>query len=219
MQNFFCCSDDITKDGIEFTDPAKTHHIKDVLRLRKGDEVLISDDKGDQYYAIVDLITDEAVKFKIKGKKRETLKKLSLTVACAIPKKAGFDDIIDKLTQLGVDKIVPLMTERVIVKLDQQKLGQRLIRWRKIALSASQQSQRNVIPVIEKVTDIKDFLLNCGMFDLKLIPTLSGERKFLRDVLSGSNPKNIVVLIGPEGDFSPQEVVSAVKTKAFSLFP
>lgn len=139
--------------------------------------------------------------------------KPNLTIACAIPKNARFDDIVDKLTQLGVGRIIPLVTERVVVKFDRKKEEARIGRWRKIAELASQQSQRNYIPVIAPVMDFKELLALAGDFDLKLIPTLSGQRKSLREIFSLSVPmSNILVLIGPEGDFSGEEVAAAKKS-------
>jgi 16S rRNA (uracil1498-N3)-methyltransferase len=124
------------------------------------------------------------------------------------------DDIVDKLTQLGVECIIPLETERGIVRLDKQKKIQRSQRWEKIALSAAKQSQGSRLVVIKPVSALKDVLLSVDDFDLKLMPTLEGERKSLKDVFSRGECigiKKIIVLIGPEGDFTPGEVALAKK--------
>jgi 16S rRNA (uracil1498-N3)-methyltransferase len=135
-----------------------------------------------------------------------------LTVACAVPKKCKIDDSIDKVTQLGVYRIIPLATERVIVKFEKNKEDSRLVRWRRIALSASQQSQRNSLPIVDPLTDIKVLLSNVRDFDLKLIPTLGGKRKDLSEVIVENKVKNILVLIGPEGDFTENEVSLAISS-------
>lgn len=137
-------------------------------------------------------------------------------MTCAIPKKAKFDDIVDKLTQLGVSRIIPLITQRVIVKLGQEKEERRLKRWRRIAESASQQSQRHDIPLIGGVQDFKKLILESENFNLKLIPTLFGKRKSIKEALSSLMPSSldkakILCLIGPEGDFSKEEVDIAKK--------
>jgi 16S rRNA (uracil1498-N3)-methyltransferase len=119
------------------------------------------------------------------------------------------DDIIDKLTQLGVDRIIPLETERVIVKWDKNQRVRHLERFQKIALNASQQSQRKALPVIEPIKDIKEVISTAAGYDLKLIPHLMGERKTLKEIFIKNRPKNILVLIGPEGDFSSAEVALA----------
>lgn len=134
----------------------------------------------------------------------------ALTIACAIPKGSHMDDIIDCLTQLGVERIIPMRTERVVVKLNDARLAARLQRWNKIARSAARQCQRSSIPVISPVADIVEVISNSREFDLKLIPHLSGERRLIKDVLSQGSYKNIIVLIGPEGDFTPAEVELAL---------
>jgi len=116
------------------------------------------------------------------------------------------------LTQLGVSKIIPLDTERVVVRLGQEKSKARLERWKKVAVSAAQQSQRSDIPLIEPVSKLKGVLAKAADYDLKLIPTLECPgRKSLKEVFLKAEPKNILVLIGPEGDFSPAEVKAALK--------
>jgi len=191
-------------------------------------------------------IGSSSVKLEIKETRPPNDLDIQITVACAIPKKVKMDEIVDKLTQLGVVCIIPLQTERVIVKLDKQKKLQRLLRWEKIASSAVKQSQRNKFVEIKPVTDFKELIADTQDFDLKLIPTLEGERKSLRNILSSSFilchprasgdlkkmdsrfhgndvmnvhkvvPKSIIVLIGPEGDFTPQEITLA---KAAGFLP
>ncbi|MBU1727106.1 MAG: RNA methyltransferase, partial [Candidatus Omnitrophica bacterium] len=143
-------------------------------------------------------------------KKSRAPAKIRLTIACALPKKAKFDDIVDKLTQLGVDGIIPLNTKRVIVKIDKKKEVVRLERWRKIAMSAAKQSQRASVPVVGHLKSIEEVLKE-GDYDLKLIPHLSGKRRSLKEAIEKASPKNILILIGPEGDFTDEEVALAVK--------
>jgi 16S rRNA (uracil1498-N3)-methyltransferase len=120
------------------------------------------------------------------------------------------DDIIDQLTQLGVTRIIPMTTERVVVKLDDARKAARLKRWRTIAQNAALQSQRNTLVLIEPVTGISNVISQSHDFDLKLIPNLEGKRKLIKDVLPVAGPKTIIALIGPEGDFTPGEVALAL---------
>jgi 16S rRNA (uracil1498-N3)-methyltransferase len=211
MHRFYLPSQNISGDKIIISDKAQIHHLADVLRLKIAQRLIVFDEKGNEYKcAIKELLKDKAIlelKEKISSFKKVEIK---ITVACAIPKRAKMDDIIDKLTQLGVTRIIPLLTERVIVKLDKHKRISRLTRWKKIAQNAAQQSQRSCVPVIEPISDIKE-VSQASDFDLKLIPTLIDERRPLKDVLLSSKPSNILVLIGPEGDFTPKEVKMAIK--------
>ena len=212
MQRVFCNSGNISANRISLTDHGLVHHLKDVLRIKEGAEVIACDEMGNEYSCIVLSLEGQSVELAIrKVRKRESAGKTTITVACALPKKSKFDDILDKLTQLGTDRIIPLQTERVIVKLYKEKEKSRYERWNKIALSASEQSRRNTLPVVEPVMKLEEVLKAGAGYDLKLIPALIGERKTLRQILSGITPRNILVLIGPEGDFSPGEVALAVE--------
>ena len=194
-------------------DPAQLHHLRDVLRIKPLEQVAIFDNSGNEYIVVVVEIGAKAVKLEIKEKKPWNDSGIKITVACAIPKKVKMDDIVDKLTQLGVERIIPLQTERVIVRLDKQKKLDRFQRWEKIAISAVKQSQRNKFVQIKPVTEFKDAILTTEGFDLKLIPTLEGPRKTLKEIFNDPSRKikSVMILIGPEGDFTPGEVALAVE--------
>jgi len=188
-------------------DKNQVHYLKDVLRVKPGERLMLFDEKGDEYAAEIKDLLPESIILSLKSTHaRSRLGNLKLTIACAIPKKSKMDDIVDKLTQLGVDRIIPLETERVVAKLDRNKKILKVERWRKIAQSASLQSQRNTIPVIEGVQDIKTVLGNSKAYDLKIIPSLEGKRRHLKDILSRFKPKNVLTFIGPEGDFTCEEI-------------
>lgn len=213
MHRLYCPSQNISGGKITIDDRGQVHHARDVLRLKLNEEVIVFDDKGNEYSSILEKALPGSMVFDIKGRSKflRNPKKVAITVACAIPKDSRMDEVIDKLTQLGVERIIPMETERVIVKLDKHKKELRLERWRKIALNASQQSQRNTLPILGPVRNIKELLSEAATFDLKLIPTLAGERRPLKEVLSGAKAKEILVMIGPEGDFTDAELETARK--------
>lgn len=209
MNKFFVPSSGVTADKIIIEDYNEAHHIRDVLRLKEGEKVAVFDDQGNEYLCVIEGMEDKIhldIKKRFASVKYD--EKFKLTVACAIPKKAKIDDIIDKLVQLGVERIIPLRTERVIVKLDKQKEASRSERWKKIALSAVKQCKRNSLAVVEPVRDLEGLVKNSSEFDLKLIPYLEGERKSLKSILdktANNASVKVLILIGPEGDFSPEE--------------
>jgi 16S rRNA (uracil1498-N3)-methyltransferase len=218
MHKFFVPAQNIAQDKINILNADQIHHLQVVLRLKVGDAVNVFDGLGNEYRAKIDKMSLDSIELTIQEKKTAVYaKKCSVTIACAILKKTSMDDIIDKLTQLGVDRIIPLMTERVIVKLDQQKALLRKKRWEKIALNAAQQSQRVNLPNIDSVKKISEVLSEAGDFDLKLIPTILGERKTIKEILMQVQARKILVLIGPEGDFTPTEVEAAKKAGFISI--
>ncbi len=223
MNRFFIEDIKLVDNYIILDDLEQVHHLKDVLRLKPKETAAVFDRQGNEYVVLVDEIGIRSVKLEVKEKKLPDYSGIKITVACAIPKNVKMDDIVDKLTQLGVECIIPLETERVIVRLNKQKKLERLKRWEKISLSALKQSQRSKFVNIHPIVEFKELVLAAKGFDLKLIPTLEGERKTLKEIFNNpslnrdSDPffkkkaavPNILILIGPEGDFTPEEVVLA----------
>jgi 16S rRNA (uracil1498-N3)-methyltransferase len=204
----FYLAQKITGKTTSITDSEQVHHLKDVLRLKVGDKVTLFDSEGSEVGCRIMSLEKKQVNLEVNSRTEPETGKVTIAIGCAVPKGPKMDDIIDKLTQLGVDIIIPLLTERVIVKLEENKEN-RLERWRKIALSAAEQSQRNRLPSISPITTFKDLIQEAAKYDLKLIPNLEGARKSIRAVIPYPLPSSILVLIGPEGDFSPEEVLEA----------
>jgi len=213
MHRFYCPAKNITAEVITLSDQGHIHHIKNVLRLKAESELVIFDEQKNEYLCCIEKIQPQKIVLKVKTKILSTVtSQLKISVACAIPKKSKMDDIVDKLTQLGVERIIPLETERGIVKIERQKRSTRIERWKKIALSACLQSQRRDVPVIEPIKNMEEVLLDSGNYDLKLLPTLEGKRRPLKEIMSQTKPQNILVFIGPEGDFSQRELELAKKS-------
>lgn len=213
MHRLYCPSQNILSNTIIIDNKEQVHHVKNVLRIKPLELVAVFDNQGNEYIASVIEIGADAIKLEVKERKPLKDSGIKITLACAIPKKVKMDDIVDKLTQLGVECIIPLETERVIVRLDKQKKIERCQRWKKIALSAAKQSQGNKLPVVKPVSELKDVILAAHNFDLKLIPTLEGKRKCLRKVFKDRAKKieKVMILIGPEGDFTQAEITQALE--------
>ncbi len=206
---YFYLEDPVVDERAAISDVDQLHHLGDVLRLKTGDEITVFDSAGQEFLCSITDITRQHALLKVIERRAVRPAKFKLAVACALPKKSGLDDIVDKLTQIGVDIIIPLLTERVMVKTEEAQ-GSRLVRWRKIARSAAEQSQRNTLPAIPGILSFQDLLSESAGYGIKLIPTLDGNRQSLQKVLTNKMPESVLVLIGPEGDFTPQEVEQAV---------
>lgn len=211
MYKLHVSSRDISVGNVTISDKGQVNHLKNVLRLEPGEVVGVCDEDGNDYICRIEKIAKE-ITLKIVSRKSPVNKQgPAITIACAIPKKSKMDDIIDKLTQVGVQRVIPLETGRVLVKLDKSKKSQRLERWQRIAKSAAEQSQRSSLPIIDPISTMKEVLV-LKDYDLKLIPTLLGERKSLKEAIGQSKHSNILVFIGPEGDFTDEEINLALKS-------
>ena len=184
----------------------EAHHCRHVLRLKAGDTVNIFDGQGHEAQCAIATITNQAVQLSLLAQSRTPALRCRITLAQAVPKKS-MDLIVQKATELGVATIVPLLSERTIVRLDED--AQKLYRWREIALESCKQCGNNWLPVIEPPRKAAEFFTNPGKFDLKLIASLQPGSQPLKQILPAQMPASVLILIGPEGDFTPAEISSA----------
>jgi 16S rRNA (uracil1498-N3)-methyltransferase len=189
-------------------DAGEAHHASHVLRLKVGDTVNVFDGRGHEAQASISEITGQAVRLKILQSSTTPALRCRITLAQAIPKKS-MDLIVQKATELGVATIIPLMSERTIVQLDED--SKKLERWREIALDACKQCNNNWLPEILPPQKAAAFLNSLPQSDLKLIGSLQPDAKPLKQILSGTQAfghsgTSVLLLIGPEGDFTPAEL-------------
>jgi len=212
MFRFFCPSENISKDRIEIKDKREIHHILNVLRLKENDEVFVFDGRNSEYRALLEEVLPARLILKIKEKKITLPKEeLEITLACAVPKKRRFDLIVEKLTELGVRRIIPLKTARTEVLLDRVRGKNCLSRWQRIAINSAKQSKRIDTPTIESQVEFGDILNRKRKYDLAVICALHPKAKRIGEILEKIKPKKILILVGPEGDFAPQEIDLAIK--------
>jgi 16S rRNA (uracil1498-N3)-methyltransferase len=209
MRRFYL-ADEPQGDFLTLSSAEQLHHLRTVLRLKPGDEVETFDGLGNVYLSRIASVDKDAARLQVISRRSITPPASRTLIGCAVPKNVKMDDIVDKLTQLGVDTIMPLKTERVIANLEANG-DVRLARWRKIALSAAEQSGRSFLPEVTDVAGLPDFLKAARAYPIKLIPTLEGKRASLSEVLSRARSQSVAVLIGPEGDFTPAEIELAVQ--------
>jgi len=214
MPAFYCPPEDIKGDTLLLTGE-EAHHLTRVMRHRVGDVVAVVDGAGGEYDACVETLSPERVECRIKTRRRRTAEPVAQVVlAQALAKGAHFDLVVEKATEVGVAGILPMTTERTVVVLEEE--GRRE-RWRKIAISAMKQSERSVLPAIEKVCEFRDVVLRAKEFDLALL-AWEDERQKLRDLMRPKKEvRRVLVLVGPEGGFS-QEEVSLAQSRHIATF-
>lgn len=208
LPRFFIAPDQIHEPFITITDE-DSRHIAVVLRMRPGEQLLLCDGRGMAYTAAIKSVGRAEIKAEIISRSKQDLPFSRVTLGQGMPKSDKMDLIMQKATELGVSSIVPLVTERTIVKLrDEEK---RLVRWRKICREAAMQSNRPEIPRVEEIRIFGDFIrdLTSGPDTLLLLPWEEGTEPVKNVLRKQGQIKNVFVLIGPEGGFSEKEAALA----------
>ncbi len=178
------------------------HHIKNVMRMKMGDLVEVVWNNT-LYICSIDKIDPLTLSIKEEKEEQNNLF-LDVTIAIGLVKEQKMDLILQKLTELGVNKIIPVTMERSIVKLDKDKFKKKKERWEMICKEASEQSKRTNIPIIEDMMGIKD-LANIDA-DYKLVASTKEKNKMFNYYLQKiNNCAKIIVVIGPEGGISDGE--------------
>lgn len=200
MPRFFC---DNINDNIAIITGDDAKHITKVLRYKVDDEIVISDKNGFDYECDIISIDDD-IHLKIKRKfKNETEPSSCIVLYQALPKGDKMDFIIQKAVELGVNKIIPIMTKYCVSKPDDKSFEKKLIRYNKIAKEAAKQSGRGIIPVVENIITYETALKN--MKDEVSLLFYEGGGKNISELITTKDEK-INIIIGSEGGFSQEEV-------------
>ncbi len=196
------------------------NHIKNVLRMKEGEKLIICDGEGTDYHCAIKSLSDEEIVADIlSSADTESELKTKIILFQGLPKKDKMEFIIQKAVELGASEIVPVLTKRVIVKPgDEKKESARISRYNAIAESAAKQSGRGFIPEVVKLMGFKEALEAASDCDLKLIPyeNAQGMEHSRQIVESARGKERIAVFIGPEGGFEPEEIELA---KSFGFEP
>ena len=217
MYHFFVSEEQINGENA-YIEGSDVNHIVNVLRMKPGEELLISV-KGDWDYLckIVDIETDR-VNLKVLESMEQRELPVNITLLQGIPKSDKLEMIIQKAVELGVSEIIPVKTKRVVVKIDEKKADTKVNRWNAIAESAAKQSKRSIIPKVSEPMSIDNALEIVKDFGVKLIPyeNADGIDKTRKILDSMDKTKNIAVFIGPEGGFEESEV-ERIKNSGFEV--
>ena len=211
MHRFFAEPSAIGEKEIRLTGP-DVNHIRKVLRMREGEEILISDGQGRDCHCRIEAIEEEEVTAQILWVLDGNAELASdITLFQGLPKGDKMEFIIQKCVELGVARIVPVNTKRTIVKLDAKKEQARIKRWSGISESAAKQSGRGRIPEVTGVKSFAEALEEAKKLNMCLIPyELARDMAQTREVLSSIKPgMSVGIFIGPEGGFEEEEVEQA----------
>ena len=199
MQRYFVKEKIDNKFILEQSD---IHHIKNVMRNKNNDKIEVVYDKK-TFICNIDNINDCSLSI-IEELEENNELDIELVVVCSLVKEQKMDLILQKLTELGVSKIIPLKTERSIVKIDEKRESKKLIRWQAICKEASEQAKRNNVPIVTDIYTLKDLIKEDS--DIKLLCSVNEKNNFINNYLQNyKNCAKMIVVIGPEGGFSDKE--------------
>lgn len=208
MPKFFTARENIY-DSELVIDSEDARHIKRVLRLGEGDDITVCDGRGIDYDARIRGFSDNRVICDILNRRRcDTEPAVRVTLYQGLPKASKMDYIIQKTTELGIARIVPVKLSRCVVKLESEAAEQRKTeRWQKIALEAAKQCGRGIVPEIAKPMTAAEAIREMAGAELAFVPYECERGARLRDALERvEKPGEIAYMIGPEGGFDITEL-------------
>lgn len=214
MYQFFVPPENIQENRI-IIEGEDVNHIKNVLRMKPGDEIAVSNGiDGKEYRCGIDRLEGDMIIATLRFIKEDGLELPSkIIVFQGLPKADKMEMIVQKAVELGAFEIVPVATKRSVVKLDPKKAKSKVSRWQEIARAAAKQSKRRIIPDVHDVMTIKQALEYAKDCDLSLIPyELAEDMSHTREIMEQIRPgQKICFFIGPEGGFDEEEIALATE--------
>lgn len=205
MPKFFVDKSQIFGNFIEIKG-IDANHIVNVLRMSENDKIIVCDGNGTDYSCFISELSKNYVKASIaESHKNENEPNIKITLFQGIPKSDKMELVIQKCVEIGVDKIVPVMTEHTVVKLN-GKEDKKLQRWNKIAEAAAKQCGRGKIPIVEPIINFKQSVLEAKKLDNAVIPYECENKMNMKDFINKFNGESVGIIIGPEGGFSESEI-------------
>lgn len=216
MYQFFVSRSQISDKSVAITG-TDVNHIKNVLRMRIGEELNVVTGEDDNEYrcAIKEYREDEILCDLLFIKENNVELDAEIVLYQGLPKADKMELIIQKAVELGATRIVPVAMQRSVVKLDGAREDKKIARWNSISEAAAKQSKRRVIPEVSNIVTFDEALLECRDFDMKLLPyemadhdAMDKTRTLVGQVKKGDK---VAIFIGPEGGFDASEIESAMK--------
>ena len=192
------------------------NHIKNVLRMKTGEELAVSNGTdGKEYRCGIEEFTEDEVICSLRFVKEDALElPAKVYLFQGLPKADKMELIIQKAVELGVYQVIPVSCKRAVVKLDEKKAKSKIARWQGIAEAAAKQSKRGIIPEVKEVMTMKQAISYSGQCQVKLIPyELAEGMEKTKEIISSLKPgEDVAIFIGPEGGFEEVEVQAAMES-------
>ncbi len=216
MPDFRAFAPSVPADAREIRlDAAESHHLVTVNRCGRGDPVVVFNGHGQEWDTECIEPAKGGTILRVKAARAAPARAFAITLAQALPKGATMDEIVRQATEIGAVRIIPVTTERTQVHLDGDRAEKKIEKWRTAAIEAAKQCGNPWLPEIAPLQTLPTVLTGGG-YDLKLVASLHAGARSLKSVLAAHAAKhhgparNVLWLVGPEGDFSPGELTAAI---------
>ena len=211
MHRFYISPANWQPDALVLTGP-EAHHSRNVLRLEPGDKVVLFDGRGHEITAEITASDPSQIQLRKLHEARTPPLRCRITLGQAIPKGKNMDLIVQKAVEIGAAEIAPILSDRTIVRLDEESAASKQEKWQTVAIEAAKQCGQNWLPQVQTPQSLAQFFQEHRRFDLQLIGSLQSDAVHLKKILAeysaehGDRPASVLMLVGPEGDFTPAEL-------------
>ena len=195
---------------------SEAHHARNVLRIQAGDNVVLFNGEGRELTAEITNVADHEILLRKLHESETPPLRCRIVLGQAIPKGKNMDLIVQKAVEIGAGEIEPIISDRTIVQLDSESASQKKTKWQQIAIEAAKQCGQNWMPHVHAPKRLAEFFSTSDQpFDLRLIGSLQPDAQHLKKILEiyssehGDRPRSVLMLVGPEGDFTPAELALA----------
>lgn len=195
---------------------AEAHHARNVLRMQAGDKLVLFNGAGRELTAEITNVDGEEIRLRKLHESETAPLRCKIVLGQAIPKGKNMDLIVQKAVEIGAAEIAPIISDRTVVQLDSKSASQKQTKWLQIAIEAAKQSGQNWLPHVHAPKKLAEFFSTSDQaFDLRLIGSLQPDAQHLKRILNthltehGERPRTVLMLVGPEGDFTPAELALA----------
>src|SRR5438876_8602416 len=217
---------------------SEAHHARNVLRMQAGDKLVLFNGNGRELTAEIANVADHEIRLRKLHESETAPLRCRIVLGQAIPKGKNMEVIVQKAVEIGAAEIAPIISDRTIVQLDSESASQKQTKWQQIAIEAAKQCGQNWLPRVHAPKKLAEFFhtLEAGVppaeslvspptrlslqkdferFDLRLIGSLQPDAQHLKKILADyasehqHRPRSVLILVGPEGDFTPAELALA----------
>jgi 16S rRNA (uracil1498-N3)-methyltransferase len=214
MHRFYVAPENWDSRALALRGP-EAHHARDVLRMKPREKLVLFNGQGRELTAEIANFADDEIQLRKLHEAQTPPLRCQIVLGQAISKGKKMELIVQKAVEIGAAEIAPIISERTVVQVDSESAAQKQARWQQIAIEAAKQCGQNWLPRVHQPKKMSEFFASDQAFDLRLIGSLQPDAQHLKKILAAyasehaNRPQSVLMLVGPEGDFTPAELALA----------